>query len=360
MSDLLQIESFGSDFLYAIFISLVSLFIGYLVYRLLFATIRKMLNNLSLPGRELMQKLKKPMAMLFMLFGFFLIVPNTNTIISDSAHLNHIISLIIIFSIAWLLIQSIATAKTIAVKKYDMSQADNLKARKLITQYNILENVSVFVIILVATGIALMTFSSIRQIGVSLLASAGIAGIILGFAAQKLIATILAGLQLAITQPIRFDDVVIVENEWGWIEEITLTYVVVRIWDKRRLILPTTYFIEKPFQNWTRSSADILGTVFLYADYHLPIDAIRKELTRLLGTTDLWDGKVNVVQVTNATEKTMEIRVLVSASSSPRAWDLRVLLREKLILFIQEHYPDCLPKSRVELNGESSPPQPQI
>ena len=159
----------------------------------------------------------------------------------------------------------------------------------------------------------------------------------------------LAGFQIAITQPIRIDDVVIVENEWGWIEEINLTYVVVRIWDKRRLIVPTTYFIEKPFQNWTRVSADILGTVFIYTDYSVPIDLLRKAYLDMLKETELWDGKVGVLQVTNATDRVMEIRALMSAENSPTAWDLRVLIREKLIVYLQEQHPESLPRTRVEL-----------
>ena len=172
------------------------------------------------------------------------------------------------------------------------------------------------IVIVFAIGIALMTFDGIREIGVSVITSAGIAGIILGLSAQKAIGTLLAGIQIAITQPIRLDDVVIVEGEWGRIEEIRLTYVVVTIWDQRRMVLPTTYFIEKPFQNWTRNTSEILGTVFLYTDYNVPVNELRQELTRLLESTDLWDGKVNVLQVTDSTEKSMELRALMSAKNS--------------------------------------------
>ena len=259
----------------------------------------------------------------------------------------------IIFSIAWFLILLFKVFKKRMLKKYDVSSSNNLKARKVYTQFTILENIIIFVIVILAIGIALMSFDSIRSVRVSVLTSAGIAGIIIGLAAQKAIGTLLAGIQIAITQPIRLDDVVIVEGEWGWIEEINLTYVVVRVWDKRRLVVPTTYFIEKTFQNWTRSSADILGTVYIYADYALPFDAIRKEQTRLLNSTDLWDGNVNVMQVTNATEKSVEIRVLVSAKDSPTAWDLRVYLREKLLEFIQKNYPESLPKARVSIDNAS-------
>lgn len=211
------------------------------------------------------------------------------------------------------------------------------------------------IIVMLAVAAMLMTFEGIEQLGKGLLASAGIAGVVIGFAAQRTLGTFVAGMQIAFTQPIRVDDVVIVEGEWGRIEEITLTYVVVKIWDLRRLILPINYFIEKPFQNWTRVSADILGTVFLYVDYTVPLEAIRQELTRLLKDHKLWDGKVNVVQVTNATERTVEVRLLVSAKDAGSAWDLRCDLREKMIDFLQREYPDALPRIRAELEQKTLP-----
>jgi small-conductance mechanosensitive channel len=259
----------------------------------------------------------------------------------------HLLKLTIIFSVAWLIIRLISLGRDVILKRYDIEEKDNLKARRVYTQYKIIERILVFMVVLIAVAIALMTFEPIRRIGVSLFASAGVAGIILGFAAQKLIGNVLAGFQIAISQPIRIEDVVVVEKEWGWIEEINLTYVVVRVWDKRRLILPTTYFIEKPFQNWTRVSADILGTVFIYTDYTVPLDKLREELTRILESDPKWDGKVNVLQVTDSTEKTMEIRALMSAADSPSAWDLRVNVREKLIDFLQKNYPESLPRSRL-------------
>ena len=265
-----------------------------------------------------------------------------------------IASVLFIAAITWGLIALIRTAKNNFLKRFDLSIADNLRMRKLHTQYNILEKILIFIIIVIALGITLMQFEAVRSIGISIFASAGIAGLILGLAAQKALGTILAGLQIAITQPIRLDDVVIVENEWGWIEEINLTYVVIRIWDKRRLVVPSTYFLERPFQNWTRTSADILGTVFIYTDYTIPIQALRKELTRLLESNKYWDKKVNVLQVTDAREHTLELRALMSAATSPDAWELRVYVREKLVEFIQENYPECLPKTRVSMDGDKT------
>ena len=197
----------------------------------------------------------------------------------------------------------------------------------------------------------LMTFENIRQLGTSILASAGIIGIIVGVAAQRTLATFIAGFQIAVTQPIRLDDVVIVENEWGRIEEITLTYVVVRIWNLRRLVVPITHFIEKPFQNWTRSTSDILGTVFLYVDYTVPIQEVREALHRILQEAELWDGKTWGLVPTNATERTVELRALMSAPDAPSAWNLRCKVREKLIEYVRNNYPEGLPKVRAEISS---------
>ena len=228
------------------------------------------------------RKFKNPALVVVLLFDFIILKELFNLGEEASASVKQFITVSIIFCVTWLLIKTINLTRELILRQYDMDEKDNLKARKVYTQFRVLERIIIFVLILIATAIALMTFDGIKRIGISLFASAGVAGIIIGFAAQKLLGSILAGFQIALTQPIRIEDVVIVENEWGWIEEITLTYVVVRIWDKRRLIVPTTYFIEKPFQNWTRVSADILGTVFIYTDYQVPMRELRKEFTRIL------------------------------------------------------------------------------
>ncbi len=259
------------------------------------------------------------------------------------------IQVFLTISLAWLLIGIISFAKKIFLNRFDISVEDNLSSRKIHTQINVLEKVIIFVIIIFTIGFVLLSFDGIRKIGVGLFASAGLAGIIIGLSAQKVVGALLAGIQIAITQPFRIDDAVLVENEWGWIEEINLTYVVVKIWDKRRLVLPSNYFLEKPFQNWTRNNAELLGSVFIYTDYTVPFDALREELTRILENTDLWDKQVNVLQVTDSKETTVESRILVSAKNSPTAWDLRVHVREKMIEFIQKNYPESLPKSRVLL-----------
>ena len=305
---------------------------------------KKYEHNLLL---RVIKNLKFPVILLIVILSLWLPLSFARFSESIVATTGKILTLLTIANFSWIGIRLIQLTKFFILRQYNMDQKDNLRARKIYTQFKIIERVATFVIILIALSLALMTFKSIREIGVSLIASAGISGIIIGFAAQKVLGGILAGIQLAITQPIRIDDVVIVENEWGNIEEINLTYVVVKIWDQRRLILPTTYFIETPFQNWTRTNSDILGTVFIYTDYTVPFDELRKELTRLLSNTDLWDGKVNVLQVTDSTEKTVEIRALVSASDSPTAWNLRVYIRENLIQYLQKKHPDSLPKSRI-------------
>jgi small-conductance mechanosensitive channel len=269
-------------------------------------------------------------------------------------------SLLVIGAVAWILVQIVNLGEQFIVSRYDVDVADNLRARQVHTQVLVLKKTLLFVIVVFSFASVLMLFDQVRQLGTSILASAGVVGIIVGFAAQRTIANLLAGLQIALTQPIRMDDVVIVENEWGRIEEITLTYVVVRIWDLRRLVLPINYFIERPFQNWTRVSADILASVFLYADYSLPLDPLRAELQRILDQSPLWDRKVCVLQVTNATEKTIEIRALASATNAPAAWDLRCAVREQLITFIQKHHPESLPKVRATVESLEPAGNPPI
>ncbi|MEM6523654.1 MAG: mechanosensitive ion channel domain-containing protein [Bacteroidota bacterium] len=301
--------------------------------------------------KEVLSKIKVP---LFLVIMILLLGPAIDYLNLHYSWIDQIRHVSLIFAGAWLLINVVAVIRSAIMNQYDLTKEDNLEARKIFTQIRVFERVAVVIIVVVAIGLALMTFESIRQIGLSLLTSAGIAGIIVGLAAQRLIGNILAGLQIALTQPIRMDDVVIVEGEWGKIEEIKLTYVVVNIWDKRRLVVPATYFIEKPFQNWTRTTSEILGTVFIHTDYRMPIDPIREELDKILKNTPLWDGKVNVVQVTDSAKATMEIRALVSAKNSGSAWDLRVMVREKLIAFMQKEFPEMLPRTRIEIDDKSN------
>lgn len=269
-------------------------------------------------------------------------------------------SLLLIGVVAFILLQVVDAAASFVLKAHRIDVSNNLRARAIQTQVIVLKKVAVTAIGVFTLASMLMVFDSVRQFGASILASAGLAGIVVGFAAQRSIATLLAGFQIALTQPIRMDDVVIVENEWGKVEDITLTYVVVRLWDQRALVVPITYFIEQPFQNWTRATADIVGSIFMHVDYAVPVDALRLELTRILGASRYWDGKVNALQVTDAKEHTLELRALASAASASHAWDLRCEVREKLVAFVQNHYPESLPRLRTSFVHRPPRPAPSM
>jgi len=254
-------------------------------------------------------------------------------------------------SFAIVLISAINIFEDYIYHTYNLNKEDNLKERKIRTQMQFVKRLLASVIIFITIAIILLSFDNVRKIGAGLLTGVGIGGIIIGFAAQKSLGNLLAGFQIAFTQPIRIDDVLVVEGEWGRVEDITLTYVVLNIWDQRRLILPINYFIEKPFQNWTRSTSEILGTVFLYLDYNTPVDVLRIEFDRLLATTNLWDKRVKGIQVTDAKTNCIEVRVMVSASNSSKAFDLRCYIREGLVKFIKDNHPESLPLNRVIINN---------
>ena len=256
-----------------------------------------------------------------------------------------------IAALAWMVIAVLDVIEDLVTARYRTDVEDNLAARRVQTQATLLRRIAGSVVFLIAAALVLMKIPSIHHLGVSLLASAGLAGLVVGMAARPTLSNLLAGIQLALTEPIRIDDVVIVEGEYGRIEEIAATYVVVQVWDLRSLIVPLSYFIEHPFQNWTRTSADLIGTVFVHVDYSLPIEPVREELHRILQTSDLWDGKVWNLQVTDATDRTVELRAMMTSSSSSRAWDLRCYVREHLLTFLQERYPDSLPRVRAEVQN---------
>ena len=268
------------------------------------------------------------------------------------------VEILFFVTLGWLLLQLINVLEDLAYAHYVQERNDPFHERKIKTQLQFLKRILGVIIIIIVLTSVLLTINGVRQAGAAILTSAGVAGIVVGFAAQKSIANLLAGFQIALTQPIKIDDAVIVEGEWGVIEEITLTYVVVQVWDKRRIVLPINYFIETPFQNWTRRSGDLTGVVMLYVDYSLPVGELRQALTDALASEPLWDGEANRVQVVDATDRTMVLRVLVSAADAASTFALRCSVREKLITFIREQYPEALPKTRVALNGEQSYPAP--
>ena len=258
----------------------------------------------------------------------------------------HTAELAAIAAAGWLFIAIAKFVSRFIEHRYAAGAEDSLLARRIRTQTQVIQRIVNIGIVIVTIAVMLMTFPSVRQIGASMLASAGIAGLVAGIAARSTFASLIAGLQVALTQPIRLEDSVVVEGEWGWIEEIGTTYVVVRLWDLRRLIVPLTYFIEKPFQNWTRTTSDLLGTAMIYADYTVPVEEVRQELHRILEETPLWDRRSWALQVTDLTDSTVQLRALMSASSSSRAFDLRCLVRERLVHFLKEKYPQCLPTRR--------------
>ncbi|KZC00162.1 mechanosensitive ion channel domain-containing protein [Methylobacterium sp.] len=269
--------------------------------------------------------------------------------------LNQILLVAFVTLTGWCCATALHIATVIYLRRFKLDAEDNLLARKHFTQMRILERAGVTLVALITLAVALMTFEPVRQYGVSLLASAGAAGLVLGLAMQPVLSNLVAGIQIAITQPIRIEDAIIVENEWGWVEEITATYVVVRLWDWRRLVLPLTYFIQKPFQNWTRDGASLIGSVFLYVDHRAPVAAMREKLAEIARATPLWDGKVVNLQVSDAKESTIEIRMLVSARNAPQAWDLRCVVREAMITWLQAEHPEALPRHRTEWVGAEEP-----
>ena len=333
-----------------------ALIIGLLGHYIIFKTGEGITSRTkSVLDTSLVKYSRGPFRLIIPLFVVRFVLPLLEMTPALLDFMKHFLSLCFIGSFAWLLIRMTFVLDDFILTRFRIDTRDNLQARKIQTQLQIFKRIVLVVVSVLALATMLMTFEKVRQLGTTILASAGIIGIIVGLAAQRTIATLLAGLQIAITQPIRIDDVVIVENEWGRIEEITFTYVVVRIWDLRRLVLPITYFIEKPFQNWTRVTADVLGVIYIFVDYTVPVQAIREELHRILKSTDLWDGKVCVLQVTNATERTVELRALMSAPDAPTAWNLRCEVREKLIEYIQKNYPEGLPKVRAEIRESVAP-----
>jgi len=329
-----------------------ALVIGLLLHQLSWRIASRLARRTSTVFDDsLLRHCRRPTLLIFPALAIYLVLPALRDPLGEEvvAFVGRAVMVLLVFSAAWGLIRLTSVAEDMIVDRYDVAVADNLRARAIHTQFGIVRKIAILVIGLFAVATVLVSFEDFRRIGTGILASAGLAGLVIGFAAQKTLSNLLAGIQLAITQPIRMDDVVIVEGEWGRIEEITLTYVVVRIWDLRRLVLPIGYFLEKPFENWTRVSANILGTVYLHLDYAVPVEEIRKRLRAIVGQSPHWDGEVCGVEVTDASAQTIEVRALVSASDASKAWDLRCEVREKLIAFVQEKYPDCLPRMRAEI-----------
>ncbi len=338
------------DWLASVIIFAVVISLTLFAHRILFRLLTRLVKDQDLFWRSLVSRLKRVvrLAMLVAALSFgATIAPLTDM---QSATVRHILLIFFIILVAWMAKTAKHIWMTVYLRRFKLDAEDNLLARKHVTQTRIMERVVDLLIVLVAISACMMSFDAVRQYGVSLLASAGVAGIVVGLALQPVLKNLFAGIQLAITQPIRIDDALLVEGEWGRVEEITSTYVVVQLWDWRRLILPLSYFIENPFQNWTRESSALIGTVMIYLDYSVPVDAIRRKVEEITQGSKLWDRRVVNIAVTDFREAVMEIRILVSASNSGRTFDLRCEVREKLIDFIQSEYPAALPRMRAVMN----------
>ncbi len=289
-------------------------------------------------------------------FVTVLVVAAVYTVLYDNEDrvvggIRHAVLLALIGAAAWLVVRFLFVTEDFALQRLRLDVPDNKRIRKLRTQVALIRRLTAATVTVLALASMFMTFSQLRTLGASLLASAGIVGVLAGLAAQTTLTNVFAGIQLAVTDSLRFDDVVVVEGEWGRIEEMTLTYVVVHLWDERRLVLPTTYFTKNPFQNWTRHETRVLGAVLLHLNYGAPIDAIRTETQRLVEASPLWDQRDWVVQVVDSTPSTMVVRVLASAADAPSSWDLRCELREKLIDFLKVSHPEALPQFRAIYDG---------
>jgi len=307
---------------------------------------RSLVANIESPSRVVL-----PLAALEIALGAVSLADPAGTI------LVHAVGICLVIGLSWLVVRCTFVLDDLLLSRYRLDAEDNLRARRVHTQVQVLRRVTVVVVSVVALAIVLLSFPEVRAAGAGLLASAGLVGLMVGVAARPTATNLVAGVQIALSQPIRVDDVVVVEGEWGRIEEIGLTYVVVRIWDLRRLVLPISYFVEQPFENWTRSTADILGWVMVDLDYRAPVDEIREAFRAILRDSPDWDGKVQVLQVTSLGSETMQIRCLMSSPDSSRSWNLQCEVREKLIRYVRESCPWALPRLRTEAVDLSGVPR---
>jgi small-conductance mechanosensitive channel len=301
------------------------------------------------PGlREMVNRTRNLIRYVVLDIAFGLVLPATLWPAGVMATLGRILLIIFVLLIGWGGVIAIGIATDLYLHRWRIDEADNLLARKHVTQVRVLRRTAVIVTVVITVAIALMVIPAMQKYGVSLFASAGASALVVGLAARPLLTNLIAGIQIAVTQPIRIEDAVVVEGQWGWIEEIASTYVVVRIWNWTRMVLPLSYFIETPFQNWTRASAQLIGQVHINVDYATPLRALREKVEEIAKQSKLWDGQVVNMQVVEATEKSIQLRILVSARNSGESWDLRCEMREKIITWLAAAYPEALPKLRAD------------
>ena len=309
----------------------------------------------NMPGvRLFLERIEGPVQLALCLAAVALVLPLAPLNDGWREQLTHFFVVAVIALIGWISMRAVELVAARYLRQYRLDVEDNFLARKHVTQVRVFKRVIDTLIVLIAVSTALMTFESVRQYGVSLFASAGAAGLIVGLAARPLLSNLIAGVQIAITQPIRIQDAVIIENEWGWVEDIASTYVVIRLWDWRRLVVPLSYFIERPFQNWTRDTQSLIGTIALHVDYDTDVSRIRRRLEQAVRESKLWDGAVVNLQVIDSHPRTIELRALVSARTAPQSWDLRCEIREKLLAFVREQMPEAFPRDRTTLSPSTA------
>ncbi len=340
------------QWLYATIIVAAAIAMALALYGISTVVMRRMLAERRPRTYALLAPLRQPYCLALILFALNVAIFAAPIEAGLKFVLSAVLRLCFAGLIGWMAIVAVNIAADFYLRRFDLEAEDNLVARKQVTQVRVLKGTLNTVIVVITLGVALMSFEAVREIGVSLFASAGIAGIVVGLAARPVLSNLIAGVQLAITQPIRLEDAVVIENEMGFIEEITSTYVVVRIWDGRRLIVPLSYFLEKPIQNWTHKGGGLLGTVMIHADYTVPVERVRGKLKEIVEASPLWDGRVAGLQVTNADAHGVELRALVSARNAAATFDLRCEVREKLIAFIASECPNALPRRRQEALAE--------
>jgi small-conductance mechanosensitive channel len=345
------------DWATSLIVMAAAVLLAWWLHDVVFAALERWVSGQDLFRRSLVSRMQGPSRLAAVMLATALaatIAPLTD---GEAAAVRQVTIVGIVVVTGWFLLTALHVWLVVYLRRYKLDSEDNLLARKHVTQSRILERIARTLIVILTFAAALMTFDSVRQYGVGLFASAGAASLVLGLALQPMLKNLIAGVQLAITQPIRIDDALLVNNEWGNVEEITSSYVVIRLWDWRRMIVPLSYFIEQPFQNWTRESSALIGTVFLYVDFTVPVGELREKLEEIALASKLWDGRVVALQVTDFKESTMEIRMLVSAGTAPRTFDLRCEVREKMIAFVQQRYPEALPRVRTDLHDERSRPR---
>ncbi len=345
-------------FVYALLVLVIAIIVAIFAHWLVFRLLRRGIATWGGDPDAVFRHTKAPMRLAFVLVGLTIVLPRVSLPTAWEARFQHTALILIIVLIGWtiLLLINFYAARSVLRHRFDTD--DNLAARKYVTQVRVLRRAFNIIVVTMTVAAVLLTFEGVQRYGVSLFASAGAAGLVLGLAARPVLANLIAGIQIAVTQPIRLEDVVIVEGEWGWVEEISATYVVIRIWDWRRMVVPLSYFIEQPFQNWTRETASIIGEVNWHLDYTVPVKKVREKLEQLVKDSPHWDGKVVNLQVTEADKETIKLRGLMSARTSPIAWDLRCEIREKLIDWLQAEYPDALPRMRFLSAQSSRQPMP--